>query len=128
MTKFLVHPARARRPLASSFLLLLLLVLLSACETPGGLSGSGEGRAARLAEDGQHAEAASAYIVLASESQGEERDRLTLLAVEQWLDAGDLPRARNAFANVVPPTSGNLLPRLLSRSAAGCPTWAAQHW
>ncbi len=118
MTKFPVHPARARRLLASIFLLPLALVTLSACETPGGLSGSGEGRAARLAEDGQHAEAASAYIVLASESLGEERDRLTLLAVEQWLDAGDLPRARNAFADIVPPTSGKLLPIWSTNAAA----------
>jgi len=118
MTKFLVHPARARRPLASIFLLLIVLLTISACETPGGLTGSGEGRAARLAEDGQHAEAASAYIVLASESLGEERDRLTLLAVEHWLDAGDLPRARNAFASVVPPTSGNLLPIWTTNTAA----------
>ncbi len=100
------------------FALLIMLAALSGCETPGGLTGSGEGRAARLAENGQHAEAASAYIVLASESLGEERDRLTLLAVEQWLDAGDLPRARNAFASVVPPTSGGQVPLWTTNAAA----------
>ena len=88
MTKFLVHPARARRPLASLFPLLIALLAFSACETPGGLTGSGEGRAARLADDGQHAEAASAYIVLASESLGEERDRLIL--INRALDTGEL--------------------------------------
>jgi len=118
MTKSPVHPARAQRPLASILLLVFSLLTISACETPGGLTGSGEGRAQRLAEDGQHAEAASAYIVLASESLGEERDRLTLHAVEQWLDAGDLPRARNAFAGVAPPTSGNLLPIWTTSAAA----------
>jgi len=100
------------------FVLLCTALLLSACVTPGGLSGSGEGRAVRLANDGQHAEAASAYIVLASESLGEERDRLTLLAVEQWLDAEDLPRARNAFASVVRPESGALRPLWNTDSAA----------
>ncbi len=91
---------------------------LAACETPGGLSGSGEGRALRLAQDGQHAEAATAYIVLASESVGTERDRLTLLAVEQWLDAGDVVRARNAYGGVSMPESGELAAIWNTNSAA----------
>jgi len=103
------HPARAPRSLASILTMLAAMLTLAACQTTGGLTGSGEGRAARLADDGQHAEAASAYIVLASESLGEERDRLTLLAVEQWLDAGDLPRAQNAYSSVAVPQSGALL-------------------
>lgn len=120
MTNFPAHPARAPRPLASIVALLLLVLSLAACETTGlgGLSGSGEGRAARLGSDGQHSEAASAYIVLASESVGAERDRLTLLAVEQWLDAGDVPRARNAFDSVVRPVPGSLLPIWTTNSAA----------
>ena len=116
--KLRAHPARARRPLASVITLLIAMLSLSACETPGGLTGSGEDRAARLAENGQYAEAASAYIVLASETFGEERDRLTLLAVEQWLDARDLPRARNAFASVARPEAGRLLPLWNTDAAA----------
>ncbi len=120
MTSSFDNPARESRPLASVVALLLALLVLGGCETTGfsGLSGSGEGRAQRLAADGQHAEAASAYIVLASESIGQERDRLTLLAVEQWLDAGDVGRASMAFSDVAQPASGSLLPLWSTASAA----------
>ncbi|MGB5334820.1 MAG: penicillin-binding protein activator [Woeseiaceae bacterium] len=93
---------------------------LSGCETTGigGMSLSGEGRAERLASRGDHAEAAGAYIALASEAVGPERDRLTLLAVEQWLDAGDVARAKNAFGTVSQPQSGALLPIWSTNSAA----------
>ena len=90
---------------------MLLMLCLSACETTGigGWGGGpGEGRAERLARNGQHAEAAGVYIGLAAEQLGVERDRLTLLAVEQWLDAGDVTRARNAFRGVARPGSGTL--------------------
>jgi outer membrane PBP1 activator LpoA protein len=43
---------------------------------------------------------------------------LTLLAVEQWLDAGDIRRAKNAFASVTRPTTGNLVPIWNTNSAA----------
>jgi outer membrane PBP1 activator LpoA protein len=56
-----------------------------------------------LAANGQHADAAGVYIGLATETMGEERTRLTLLAVEQWLDAGDVNRARSAFFGVERP-------------------------
>lgn len=103
------HPAREAGRLASIALLLLLVLLLAGCET-GALGGfgalSGESRAARLAQDGEYAESAGVYIGLASEVTGPERERLTLLAVEQWLNAGDIVRAKNAFAGVREPDSG----------------------
>ncbi len=106
------HPASVARSLASFAGLLLMLFTLTACETTGfsSMSGlSGEARAERLATDGRHADAASEYIGLASASSGAERDRLTLLAVEQWLDAGDVARARNASATVSRPAGGTSL-------------------
>jgi outer membrane PBP1 activator LpoA protein len=87
------------------------LLLMGGCETAGigkWGAGPGEGRAERLARNGEHADAAGAYIGLATEAAGIERDRLTLLAVEQWLDAGDLDRARTAFARVARPPAGGL--------------------
>ncbi len=114
------HPAREARFFASFVILLLALVPLGGCETTGlgGLSGSQEDRALRLAERGEHAEAASAYIYLASETVGLERDRLTLLAIEQWLDAGDVDRARYAFNNLQRPGAGPLLAIWSTNSAA----------
>jgi len=115
------HPARERSKLASAFVLVLMLLSLSACETTGGGGGSsrsGEGRAERLAQNGEHADAAGAYIGMASSVQGTERDRLTMLAVEQWLYAGDFARARNAFRNVMRPQGGALLWLYDSNTAA----------
>ena len=109
MMSSLRYPAREVRLLASIALLLIALGTLTGCETTGlgGMALSGEGRAERLALDGEHAEAASAYISLASKAISAERDRLTLLAVEQWLDAGDVARARNAFGSVPQPAAGS---------------------
>lgn len=114
------HPARVSHLQASLVLLLLALVTLGGCETTGfgAITGTGEDRADRLAEKGQHAEAASAYIALASDAIGAERDRLTLLAVEQWLDANDVARAKNAFSSVPKPTTAALLPIWSTNSAA----------
>ncbi|MEX0976770.1 MAG: penicillin-binding protein activator [Woeseia sp.] len=86
--------------------------LLSACATGdfGGFAGNqAERRADTLAMRGQHADAAALYIDLASRATGNERDRLTLLAVEQWLDAGDGRRARNAMRDVSTPDGGERL-------------------
>jgi len=97
-----------------------LVLLVSACETTGvgRLGGTVEGRAERLAANGQHTDAASVYIGMASVATGAERDRLTMLAVEQWLDAGDVARARNAFAEVTPPVDARLVPLWNSTRAA----------
>ncbi len=120
INEILRHPARHCSTLASGMTILLMLFALSACETTGrGLSSQpGERRAARFAQDGEHYDAASTYIGMASTVSGSERDRLTMLAVEQWLYAGDVTRARNAFSNVLRPQGGELLWLYSSNTAA----------
>ncbi len=98
----------------------LLCLIVSACSTTDFASAPGsqnERRASSYANSGRHAEAAGVYIGLASGASGPERDRLTLLAAEQWLDAGDTRRARNAQRSVSTPTAGELL-RLWSANEA----------
>ena len=114
------HPARQWSRNASTVAVLLLSLVIAACETTGGGSfgGSAESRAERLAQSGEYEEAASAYIGLAAEASGGERDRLTLLAVDNWLDAGDAVRAQNAFSGVTRPQGGELLWRWDSTNAA----------
>ncbi|MDH4106914.1 MAG: penicillin-binding protein activator [Gammaproteobacteria bacterium] len=92
-------------------LILIAAALATACASAdfAGRTGSqAERRAESLARQGRHEDAAAAYIGLASARAGEERDRLTLLAVEQWLDAGDGRRARGALSEVAPPAAGDL--------------------
>ena len=88
----------------------LTAALLTGCATGDfGMPGSpSERRAEMLADDGRHEDAAGIYIGLASGASGSERDRLTLLAVEQWLDAGDGQRARTAMVDVSMPADGDL--------------------
>jgi outer membrane PBP1 activator LpoA protein len=114
------HPARQWNRKASTAALLLLALVVAACETPGGggFGTSAEARAARLAQAGDYQEAAGAYIGLAAAASGSERDRLTLLAVDNWLDAGDEVRAQNAFRGVTQPAGGELLLRWNSTRAA----------
>jgi outer membrane PBP1 activator LpoA protein len=103
-------------PLAIS----LLCLLVSSCSTTDFASAPGsqnERRASSYASSGRHAEAAGVYIGLASNASGAERDRLTLLAAEQWLDAGDTRRARSAQRSVTAPAGGQLL-RLWSANEA----------
>ncbi len=80
------------------------------CQTTGGGYSALRAKAApkRLASNGQHQDAASAYIELAAQTTGQARERLTLLAVEQWLDAGDATRARNAFTGMPIPIDAQL--------------------
>lgn len=114
------HPAGKTRSLASSVVLIMATLALAACETTdfGSVSASGEYRASRLAEDGQHSDAAGEYIGLAAGATGSERDRLTLLAIEQWLDAGDVNRAIRAFRSVTKPAVGAEPPIWNTNSAA----------
>jgi len=113
------HPARVCRSLARFAGLLLVSLTFAACQgTGGGFGGTpGEGRAERLAANGEHQDAAGIYIDLAANTTGTARDRLTLLAVEQWLDAGDAARARNAFSTVARPADSELR-RLWSTNSA----------
>lgn len=115
------HRAGPGSGIARTSVIAFLLLVLAACET-GTLGGfgslSGESRAIRLSQNGEYAEAAGVYIGLASDAVGVERGRLTLLAVEQWLYAGDITRARSAFATVTKPQSGENLWLWHANSAA----------
>ena len=120
MMNFVRHPARESSSVARSFALLIVILMLSACQTTGGGFGGapGEGRAERLVRNDAHAAAATIYIGLAAASTGFEQERLTLLAIEQWLDAGDARRARKTFAGVTKPTSSELRQLWSTNSAA----------
>lgn len=98
---------RALRNLA----LVCLSLVLTACAGTnlGSWSGQSETRAESLASDGRFSDAAAMYIGLAGNQQGIERDRLTLLAIQQWLDANDVIRAQNAFRRISKPTGGDAL-------------------
>lgn len=97
-------------------------ILLAGCATTDYGPGASERRAEGLARGGQHADAAAVYIGLASSTQGTERDRLTLLAVEQWLDGGDGRRASSAFREVEKPATGEMR-WLWSSNAAALALW-----
>ncbi len=105
--------------------LFAILMIVGGCATtdfsgwPGGQS---ERRAESLANNGHFDDAASVYIGLAGGAAGQERDRLTLLAVEQWLNAGDTRRAKNALLEVQTPASGELL-WLWSANVAAVSLW-----
>lgn len=98
--------------MASTVVLMVALLALAACETTGtsGFSGGSEGRAERLSQNGQHGEAARTYASLATNASGIKKDRFTLLAIEQWLDAGAVAHARAEFESLARPASAELLP------------------
>lgn len=115
------HPARVASSVARFVVIVVLTLSLGACETTGiggWGGGSGEGRAERLARNGDHEDAAGIYIGLAADATGTERDRLTLLAIEQWLDAGDTTRARIALSSVPQPADTQLQQIWNTNSAA----------
>ena len=104
---------------------LALTAILSACAT-GDIGGSqGEARAEREARSGRYAAAAGTYIGIASNAVGDEQTRLTLLAIEQWLFAGDARRAHNALRAMPIPSYGELL-WLWSADAAALRLWEGQ--
>lgn len=108
--------------------LLLLVAVLSGCAT-GDFAGrgisQGEVRAQRQARNGEYEDAAGTYIGLAARASGDEQARLTLLAIEQWLNAGDARRARNALRAIPMPAEGELL-WLWSADAAALSLWEGQ--
>jgi outer membrane PBP1 activator LpoA protein len=112
----------------SAIALLAVTVILSSCAT-GDFSGvggpRGEARAERQARDGRNDDAAGTYIGLAAHASGDEQTRLTLLAVEQWLYAGDARRARSALRAIPMPSGGELL-WLWSTGAAALRLWEGQ--
>ncbi len=104
---------------------MLLTLLLGACATTdfgGYAAGQNERRAETLAQDGRYEDAAGIYIGLAADADGQERDRLSLLAIEQWLHAGDGKRARNALQAISKPAGGDLL-ILWSADTAALALW-----
>ncbi len=82
----------------------IVALLLVGCATGdfGATGSQGERRAEALAAEGRYLDAAGLYIGLAGETTGQARDRLVLLAVENWLDGGDGRRARTAMSSVAP--------------------------
>jgi outer membrane PBP1 activator LpoA protein len=107
--------------------MLALTAILSACATGdfAGIDGRGEARAEREARNGRYADAAGTYIGLAALASGDERTRLSLLAIEQWLYAGDARRARSALRSIPTPSGGELL-WLWSADAAALRLWDGQ--
>lgn len=82
------------------------LLCFAGCQTNAGgklVPLTGEARALAEARAGAAAAAASRYVGLAATAAGSERERLTLLAIEQWLIAGDEDRARSAQASLTQP-------------------------
>ena len=120
--------ALKRQRFRRGFALLAVLLLAGGCATldfSGWPGAQTERHAESLARNGQFHDAASVYIGLAGKATGRERERLTLLAVEQWLNAGDARRARNALREVPAPVSGELL-WLWSANAAALALWDGQ--
>ena len=92
------RPWRARRPWLAGYALLSLA--LAACtlvkEPP---AENRPDRAQRLGREGQHAQAAQAYAELASQEPAN-HDSYELLSAEQWLAAGNVAAAEQAYAAV----------------------------
>ncbi len=109
----------------SAATLLVTAAVLTACATGDFAGPQGESRAMREARTGRHADAAGTYIGLAAGESGDEQTRLTLLAIEQWLYAGDARRARNALRAIPIPPDGELL-WLWSTGAAALRLWEGQ--
>ncbi len=100
---------RSRAPIA---LLLSVSLFISACATTGGSfsSSPGESRAERLARNGDYNEAAEMYRDLAATRTGIEQQRLNLLAVQKWLDAGNLSAAESVFSTMPRPIDAQSQP------------------
>ncbi len=90
-----------RRPRVALCAAVAMSLVLAACslvkpeETPA----DKQDGAARLAHDGKHAEAARAYADLAAELPAD-HDNYELLSAEQWLAAGNVAAAKQAFAGI----------------------------
>jgi outer membrane PBP1 activator LpoA protein len=89
---------RPRRPLYAALAISLLLAACSLVkqETP---PQDQQARALRLVTEGKHADAAQAYSELAAE-QPANHDNYALLSAEQWLAAGNIAAAKQAFATL----------------------------
>jgi hypothetical protein len=98
----------AGRPLST--ILLAAALIAAGCsllrpEQP--TAASSQERAQNLAAQGKHADAARAYADLAGQNPSE-RDNYQLLSAEQWVLAGDLASAEQAYAQVSPQARSTL--------------------
>jgi hypothetical protein len=93
--------AISRRPRLLLYAALTISLILAACSLmkPAQAPEDPQARALRLVQEGRHADAAQAYAELATQ-QPAESDNYQLLSVEQWLAAGNLAAAKQAFAAV----------------------------
>ncbi|MHB8474957.1 MAG: penicillin-binding protein activator [Steroidobacteraceae bacterium] len=95
--------AISRRPRLPLFAALAVSLTLAACslvkqeQAPE----DSQAKALRLVQEGRHAEAAKAYAELA-DSQPANHDNYELLSAEQWLAAGNVAAAKQAFAAASP--------------------------
>ncbi len=89
---------RPRRPLYAALAVALLLAACSLVKQETAPQDKQE-RALRMAAEGKHAEAAQAFAELGAE-QPATHDNYALLSAEQWLAAGDLAAAKQAFASL----------------------------
>src|SRR5580700_3730907 len=93
--------AISRRPRPAVCATLVIAVLMAACSLvkPVQPPADKQERALRLSHDGKHAEAAQVYAELALEMPAG-HDNYELLSAEQWLAAGNVAAAKQAFAAV----------------------------
>jgi outer membrane PBP1 activator LpoA protein len=93
--------AISRRPRLPLYAALAASLVLAACSLvkPVQAPEDKQERALHLVRDGKHAEAAEAYAELAS-LQPAEHDNYELLSAEQWLAAGNVAAAKQAFGTV----------------------------
>jgi outer membrane PBP1 activator LpoA protein len=91
----------SRRPRLPLYAALTVSLVLAACSLmqPAQPPEDKQARALHLMRDGKHAEAAQAYAELAT-LQPAEHDNYELLSTEQWLAAGNIAAAKQAFAAV----------------------------
>ncbi len=93
--------AISRRPRLLLYAALTASLILAACSLvkPPQAPEDQPSRAQRLGQEGRHTDAAQAYAELA-EQQPADADNYRLLSVEQWLAAGNIAAAKQAFAAV----------------------------
>ncbi len=101
--------AISRRPRLALFAALTVAALLAACSLVKQEQAPADKQdtAGRLVRDGKHAEAAQAYADLAVQLPAD-HDNYALLSAEQWLLAGNIAAAKQAFAGVTPDARAKL--------------------
>jgi outer membrane PBP1 activator LpoA protein len=96
--------AISRRPRLALFTALAALLLAAGCsliKPEQTAPASNQERAQRLAAQGKHADAAQIYADLAAQVAAQ-HDNYELLSAEQWVLAGDVQSAKQAYAAVSP--------------------------